>query len=77
MFVYCVEKQHYSHIYQEQLFNNQLLKVNIIQWMIVGPPTVSRTTLKEQLLVNYKMNTTTNTYVLASFRHNTVEGKLR
>ena len=45
--------------------------------MTVGPPTVSEITLKEQLLANHKVNTTTNTYVLASFRHNTVEGKLR
>ena len=45
--------------------------------MTVCPPTLSKTTLKEQVLVSHKMNTTTNTYVLASFRHNTVEGKLR
>ena len=42
--------------------------------MTVSPPTVSKTTLKEQLLANHKVNTTTNTYVLASFRYNSVEG---
>ena len=54
-----------------------MLEVNIIQCMTAGPPTVNKTTLKEQLLANHKMNTTTNVYVLASFRHNAVKGKLR
>ena len=42
------------YIYQEQLFNNQLLKVNIIQCMTVGLPTVDKPHLKNNYFPNIK-----------------------
>ena len=41
-------------MYRRQLTKRGSLKVNIIQCMTVGPPTVGKTTLKEQLLTNSK-----------------------
>ena len=46
-------------IYQEQLKDKKSLKVNIIQCMTMGPPTVGKTSLKEELLANNEENTTT------------------
>ena len=41
-------------IFQDKLEREESLKVNIIQCMTVGPPTVGKTTLKKHLLANYK-----------------------
>ena len=41
-------------IFQEQLERDESLKVNIIQCMTVGPPSVGKTTLKKHLLAKYK-----------------------
>ena len=51
-----VDKQRYLRIYQEQLQNQESLKVNIIQCITVGPPNVGKTRLKEQLLANHEEN---------------------
>ena len=54
-----LDNERYMRIYQEQLKNKKSLKVNIIQCMNVGPLTVDKTSLKEQLLANNEENTTT------------------
>ena len=58
-FVIDVDDQQYLHIYEEQLERRGSLKVNIIQCLTVGPPTVGKKTLKEQLLANNGENTAT------------------
>ena len=45
------------HIFQEQLEREESLKVNIIQCMTVGPPSVGKTTLKKHLLANHTFET--------------------
>ena len=42
---------------EKLLKNKETLKVNIIQCMTIGPPTVGKTTLKEQLLANIEDDT--------------------
>ena len=49
-FAFSTVKEKYLRIYQEQLKSKGSLNVNIIQCMTVGPPTVGKTTLKNQLL---------------------------
>ena len=51
-----IDEEHYLKIYNEQLERKETLKVNIIQCMTIGPPTVGKTTLKEQLLKRNKRN---------------------
>ena len=55
-FVIDVDAHQY---YEEQLERGGLLKVNIIQCMTIDPPTVDKTTLKEQLPANNVENTAT------------------
>ena len=49
-----IDEEHYLKTYNKQLENKETLKVNIIQCMTIGPPTVGKTTLKEQLLKSNK-----------------------
>ena len=49
-FAFSTDREKYLRIYQEQLKSKGSLNVNIIQCMTVGPPTVGKTTLKNQLL---------------------------
>ena len=54
-----IDGQQYLSIYRKQLEKRGSLKVNIIHCMTIGPPTVGKTTLKEQLLANHEDDTTT------------------
>ena len=47
-----IDEHQYERIYRKLLKNKETLKVNIIHCMTIGPPTVGKTTLKEQLLAN-------------------------
>ena len=47
-----IDEYQYERIYRKLLKNKETLKVNIIHCMTIGPPTVGKTTLKEQLLAN-------------------------
>ena len=49
-FAFSTDRDWYLRMYQEQLKSKGSLNVNIIQCMTVGPPTVGKTTLKNQLL---------------------------
>ena len=49
------------HIFQDKLEREESSKVNIIQWMTVGPPSVGKTTLKKHLLAYKKYPSTFET----------------